>query len=116
MHTKRSKESDSQQLLSYNSSKSESNKVQELQLSKHSPYNDRMKTNSDFSPLSSNDQNKTKLRTNAPEENHHGEDKGAPVSLGSREVEGPAAMSSTASFSSVEHAEETQSLAPAEEL
>ena len=44
------------------------------------------------------------MRTNAPEE--YQDDEGAPALLGSFVVEGPAAVSSKSSFSSVSHEEE----------
>ena len=48
------------------------------------------------------------MGTNAPEENHHDEDYGAPALSGSREADGPVASSSTASFSSVRHDEDSE--------
>jgi hypothetical protein len=51
--------------------------------------------------LSSNDQKETKLRTNAPEEYHLDKFGGAPALLLLRGEDGPAAVSSTSSFSSV---------------
>ena len=48
-----------------------------------------------------------KLRTNTPEE-YHGEVEGAPALSGSRDADGPATVSSTASFSSVVHDEDSE--------
>lgn len=66
----------------------------------------RLKTNSNFSPFA-NDQEERKLRTNAPEENH-GEVEGVPTLLGSRDAEGLAVVSSTASFLSILRDEDSE--------